>query len=96
MKTKINYDRDGVTNFYDKKIPKKDSNHTSLAVIIIDCALKKDEKYYQQVYLKECEYIEKKLEIIWVIFLILMSLMKNKLEWVKFVCKSIATEPYNA
>ena len=64
LKTKINYDRDGVTNFYDKKIPKKDSNHTSLAVIIIDCALKKDEKYYQQVYLKECEYIEKKLEII--------------------------------
>ena len=34
---------------------------------------------------------------IWVIFfLMMMSLMKNKSEWVKFFCKSIDTEPCNA
>ena len=32
MKTKIKSHGDGVTDFYDKKVPKVDSNHT-LAVI---------------------------------------------------------------
>ena len=39
LKTKI---KSHVTDFYDKKIPKVDSNHTCLAVIILDSALKKD------------------------------------------------------
>ena len=30
-----------VTDFYDKKIPKLDSNYTCLAVITLDSALKK-------------------------------------------------------
>ena len=47
-------------NFYDKEIPKLDSNHTCLAVISLDSALKKREIYYPQVFLKECKYIEKK------------------------------------
>ena len=37
-----------------------DSNHTYLAVIGLDTALKKDENYYPEVFLKECKYIEKK------------------------------------
>ena len=37
-----------------------DFNHTCLAVIRLDSALKKDDKYYLQVFLKECKYIEKK------------------------------------
>ena len=37
-----------------------DSNHTCLAVVGLDSALKKDDNYYLQVFLKECEYIEKK------------------------------------
>ena len=37
-----------------------DSNHTCLAIISLDSALKKDENYYPQVFLKECKYIEKK------------------------------------
>ena len=49
-----------VTNFHDKNIPKADSNHICLAVISLDFALKKDENYYPQVFLKECKYIEKK------------------------------------
>ena len=38
-----------------------DSNHTSLAVISLDSALKKDENYYLQVFLKEFKQIEKKI-----------------------------------
>ena len=34
--------------------------HTCLAVINLDYALKKDENYYSQAFLKECKYIEKK------------------------------------
>ena len=60
LKTKIKSHGDEVTDFYDKKIPKLDSNHTCLAVISLDSALKKDDNYYPQVFLKECKYIEKK------------------------------------
>ena len=60
MKTKIKFHGNEVTDFYDKKIPKLDSNHTCLAVISLDSALKKDDNYYPQVFLKECKYIEKK------------------------------------
>ena len=60
MKTKIKSHGDKVTDFYDKEIPKVDSNHTCLAVISLDFALKKDENYYLQVLLKECKYMEKK------------------------------------
>ena len=49
-----------VTDFYDKKNSKVDSNHTCLAVISLDFALKKDDNYYLEVFLKECKYIEKK------------------------------------
>ena len=39
---------------------KLDSNYTCLAVISLDYALKKNDNYYPQVFLKECKYIEKK------------------------------------
>ena len=60
LKTKIKSYDDEATDFYDKKIPNVDSNHTCLAVINLDSALKKDENYYPQVFLRECKYIEKK------------------------------------
>ena len=60
MKTKIKAHGDEVTDFYDKKIPTGDSDHTFLAVIILDSSLKKDENYYEQVLLKESKYIEEK------------------------------------
>ena len=37
-----------------------DSNHTCLAVISLDSALKIDENFYPQLFLKECKYINKK------------------------------------
>ena len=51
LKTKIKSHGDEVTVFDDKnihEIPKVDSNHTCLAVISLDSALKKDENYYVQ------------------------------------------------
>ena len=49
-----------ITDFYDKEIPKVDSNHTCLAIIGLDFALTKDKNHNPQVVLKECKYIEKK------------------------------------
>ena len=60
MKTKIKSHGNKVTDFYHKKIPKVDSNHTCLAVITLDSALKKGDNYYLQVFLKECKYIWEK------------------------------------
>ena len=60
MKTKVISHGYEVTYFWDKNIPKLDSNHTCLAVISLDSALKKIDFCYPQVLLKECKYIEKK------------------------------------
>ena len=60
MKIKIKSLSDKVTDFYNKKIPKVDSNHTCLEVISLDSVLRKNDNYYPQVFLKECKYIEKK------------------------------------
>ena len=55
MKTKIKSHGDEVTDFYDKTIPKLDSDHTYLAIIGLDSAPKKNGNYYSQVFLKECK-----------------------------------------
>ena len=60
MKTKIKSLGNEITDLYDKKIPKLDSNHNYFAVISLYSAFKKDDNYYPQVFLKECKYIEKK------------------------------------
>ena len=48
MKTKIKSHGDEVWDFYDKEIPKVDSNHTCLAIVSLDSALKKDDNYDPQ------------------------------------------------
>ena len=57
LKTKIKSHGDEVSDFYDKKIPKVDSNHTCLEIISLDSALNKDGNYYPQVFLKECKEV---------------------------------------
>ena len=61
MKTKIKCHGDEVTGLYDKNFFQVDCNHTYLAVISLDSALKKDYIYYPQVFLKKCKFIEKKI-----------------------------------
>ena len=60
LKSKIKSHGNEVTDFYDKKFPRVGSNHTCLAVISLDSALKKNDNYYPQVLLKECRYIDEK------------------------------------
>ena len=60
LKTKIKFFDAETTDFYDKEIPKADSNHTCLAVISLYSGLNKDGKYYPQVISRECKYIEKR------------------------------------
>ena len=60
MKTKIKSYGDKVTHFYNEEIPKVESNHTCLAVISLDSALKKDGNCFLQVFLKKRKYIQKK------------------------------------
>ena len=60
LKTKIKSHGDEGTDFYDKKISKVDSDDTCLAVNNLESALKNDESYYPQVFLKEYKYIDKK------------------------------------
>ena len=60
-KTEVKSHDDEVTYFYDKKfLSNKFLNDTYLAVISLDSALKKNDYYYPQVFLKEREYTEKK------------------------------------
>ena len=60
LKNKIKSHGDEVTNFFDKEFPNEDSNHTWLAVISLNSALKKGGNYYPQAFLKECKCIERK------------------------------------
>ena len=57
MKTKVKAHGDKVTFFMIKTFL---SNHTCLAVISLDFALKKEQNCYRQVFLKEHQYVEKK------------------------------------
>ena len=63
LKTKMKSYSDEATDFHDKEIPKAGCNHTCLAVITIDSALKKDDNYYLQVFLKEWKYTEKEKKV---------------------------------
>ena len=59
LETKTKSYRNEVTDFYNKKVAELESNHTCLAEISLDSALKKDDNYYPQEKLKECKYSEK-------------------------------------
>ena len=59
MKTKIKSYGDEVTDFYNKEILKVNSNHSCLAVISLDSAIKEDENYYLQVFFKKGKCVQK-------------------------------------
>ena len=52
MKTKIKSYSDEATGFHNKEIPKADFDYTCLSAVVTVPALKKDENYYLQVFLK--------------------------------------------
>ena len=51
------------TNFLNNSISKENRHYTSIACITIDSVMKKDKKYFSHVYLKECKYKIKKIQM---------------------------------
>ena len=56
---------DGVikTNFLGNEVPKENMHYTCIACITIDSVLRMDIKIYPQVYLEECRYRAKKIQM---------------------------------
>ena len=67
IKTKIKTYEDSITtNFYNKKgskkIPEEKIPHKCLSIIILDSIIYAYEKYYPQVFLEECKYMQEKIK----------------------------------
>ena len=64
LKTKVK-EYDGVikTNFLGNGIPKENMHYTCIACITIDSVMRMDKKNYPQVYLEECKYKIKKIQM---------------------------------
>ena len=65
LKTKVR-ELDGVikTNFLGNAIPKENMHYTCIACITVDSILRTNKKNYPQVYLEECKYKIKKIQIL--------------------------------
>ena len=59
LKAKVNSYSDEATDLHSRKLPEEGSNYIFWLTILIGSALKKDENYYPQVFLKESKYIVK-------------------------------------
>ena len=64
IKTKVR-EYDGVikTNFLGNNVPKENMHYTCIACITIDSVMRMDKKYFPRVYLEECKYKIKKIEV---------------------------------
>ena len=51
------------TKFLENEIPKENIHYTCIACITIDSVMKIEKKNYPQVYLEECKYQVKKLQM---------------------------------
>ena len=51
------------TNFLGNDVPKKNMHYTCIVCITIDSVMKMDKKNHPQVYLEECKYKIKKIQI---------------------------------
>ena len=64
LKTKVReYDGPIKTNFLRKDVPKGNMHQTCIACITIDSVMRMDKKNYPQVYLEECKYKVKKIQM---------------------------------
>ena len=63
IKTKIKTYADSIiTNFHNKKMPKEKASCKCLSIIMIDSVIKANKKYYPQILLEECKYIQEKIK----------------------------------
>ena len=51
------------TNFLDNEMPKENMHYTGIACITIDSVMRMDKKNHPQVYLEECKYRIKKIQM---------------------------------
>ena len=52
-----------ITNFHNKKMPKKKAPCKCLSIIMIDSVLRANKKYYPQTFLEECKYEQEMIKI---------------------------------
>ena len=64
LRTKVR-EFDGVikTNFLSNDVPKENIDYICIACITIDFVMRMDKKYFPQVYLEECKYKIKKIQM---------------------------------
>ena len=64
MKAKVR-ESDGVikTNFWGNDTPKENMHYTCIACITVDSVMRIDKKNHPQVYLEECKYRVKKIQM---------------------------------
>ena len=64
IKTKVGeFDCVVKTNFLGDEVPKDDMHYTCIACITIDSVMRMEKKNYPQVYLEECKYKIKKIQM---------------------------------
>ena len=64
LKTKVKeYDCMIKTNFLNNSMPKENMHYTYIGCITIDSVMKMDKEYFLQVYLEECKYKIKKIQM---------------------------------
>ena len=63
IKTKIKiYAKNTITNFHNKKMAKEKAPCKCLPIIMIDSVIKANKKYYPQILLEECKYMQEKIK----------------------------------
>ena len=63
IKTKIKIYADIIiANFHNKKMPKEKVPCKCLLMIMLDSVTESDEKYYPQMFLEECKYVQEKMK----------------------------------
>ena len=63
IKTKIKIYADSmITNFHNRKIAKEKSPCKCLSIIMLDSVIKANKKYYSEILLEECKYVQEKIK----------------------------------
>ena len=63
IKTKVKiFAKNTITNFHNKKMPKEKIPCKCLSIIMIDSVIKTNKKYYPQILLEQCKYIQEKIK----------------------------------
>ena len=64
IKTKIKIYADSiVTNFHIKEMPKRKAPCKCLSITKLDSVIKANKKYYPQIFLEECKYVQENIKI---------------------------------